>query len=553
MDKTIQNPTDVDTGFQPECEEIWQDSVMHVKKNYSYRFQPEEDGTYQITSMGSTQQMNLQGYLFNEQQELITWNDDAEEGSYDFSLLCSLKKGETYYLVMSVNHKNGAEREDPNSSFQVKISKTMQEAAVIGERETPGEAETEPARATETGKTAETELAGITETGKTAETELARATETDGIVGGEPVEGTEGAVQGMTERITELYTEESMTETEAIETEVQKILNRTTEPESEQGQTEEQKPAGKPLGSEIGLAAGGLAAALAVGYLLGRRRKNKKEAAHQNPSEKVVITVDKKTADVQKLQEESSGIGKVHGIGKRKDQQDSFFVSDLSDVSGSEVGDMLAIVADGIGGLRNGALISNRVVETCAETFYREIETTEPQEVLLKMARCVREQVDQIQQNPGESGSTMVIGLIWRGRLYFLTVGDSRIWLWRKGGLLLLNREHVYREELALKIVNGQDGVASIRTDPQRKLLTSFMGQGMVREIDRNAQGIHLLEGDKILLASDGIFGTIGEQDVEQMLSQTAESAASSVQEAVEQKEKAGQDNYTAVILEYKR
>ncbi|MDO5346756.1 MAG: PP2C family protein-serine/threonine phosphatase, partial [Lachnospiraceae bacterium] len=332
-------------------------------------------------------------------------------------------------------------------------------------------------------------------------------------------------------------------ETQQTETDIEELLTEAELVQEPQTAVDSMKAL-----PEIGIGfAAGLAVALVFARLTRARRKTTKtERVSEESGKQVALPENKPT-----VSEAVSSIGKAHGIGMRRDQQDSFYASELTDVGNGASGDMLAIVADGIGGLKNGAIVSTNVVRLCTEIFYQNIETMEPEDVLLKMTRSVKEEVSRLQQSPGESGSTMVIGVIWKGVLYFLTVGDSRIWLWRNGGLIQLNREHIYQEELALKVINHQDGIQSVKLDHQRKLVTSFIGQSTIKYIDRNPGGIVLQKGDKVLLASDGVFGTIDERSLERMLYQTAENAAKSIQEAVEQKNRAGQDNYTAVILEY--
>ena len=604
--KTLITPEMLDSSFKEECEELQIDTPMTVIRNFSYRFIPEEKGTYQISSGGSTGEWDLHGYLFNSKKELVGENDNFGEDDFNFSILCELEEGETYYLVISVNGKAGSAVENKIGGYQVTVTLPPQDEIVIGEttaglqRETAEgvTAETDRSKATEAAEetdggaateiSAETEESAATET--TAETDGSKTTETaakmtegaaeetmteknEGASSEKAVE-TAGGAAAETEEIEGSETTEEITESEtgtqsgkaggAGQTETEEkapaidiVLNPETEDAIEPATeriTEHPGITGG-MGNVLEIGAGfaaGLAAALVIGCLtgIGRKRKieNRRiEDRRQEENGKPVVPVSPVSPEPPKV----SRIGKAHGIGKRKDQQDSFFVSDLRDLKTAAAGDMMAVVADGIGGLKNGAVISTNVVRSCTETFYQNIGIMEPGDVILKMARCVKEEVGRLQNSPGESGSTMVIAIIWKGVLYFLTIGDSRIWLWRNGGLIRLNREHIYQEELALKVINCQDGLQSTKADPQRKLVTSFVGQGVIKYMDRNSEGIVLQKGDKILLASDGVFGTIDERSMERMLHQTAENAARSMQEAVENKNRAGQDNYTAVVLEY--
>lgn len=568
-------------------EELGLESPMQVKRNYYYCFVPEEDGTYTLFSSGSTEELDLSGALYNGDGKLVQENDNRqdkrnEEEDLNFSLMCDLEEGEPYYLVIGVSGVQSENQQaKENAGFEVTVTRNLQDQISITETETQPASETE--RETEIklaiagGDGAETETAA--EPGEKAETEPTEETAT---------ESTEETATEPTEETATEFTEETETEpTEKTATESteetatgfaeEAVTERTEEPGMEtemdtktgtipgeeaetQGETEiilvDPQPSGPR--SELPMLGGafvlGIVAALIITRLTGGKKRRE---AKENPQSDLKKQTD--TPAIKKIEEEpvvpapGGQIGKTHGIGKRRDQQDSFFVEALKQVKGAQPGDMLAVVADGMGGLENGALVSGTVVKVCADVFYQNIETMAPADVLLLMARSVNEEVNRILIGKERSGSTMVIGAVWQGKLYFLTVGDSRIWLWRSGGLIQLNREHIYQEEIALKAVNHQDGLQSVNLDHQKKALTSYVGQGVIKHMDRNVEGIVLRDGDKILLTSDGVFGTIDNAGLEQILYQSAESAGEAIRNAIETKNKAHQDNYTAVIWEYRR
>lgn len=241
----------------------------------------------------------------------------------------------------------------------------------------------------------------------------------------------------------------------------------------------------------------------------------------------------------------------VHNIGARRDQQDSWWISDLGVNTQKERG-ILAVVADGMGGLANGKLVSQLAIETCRELFAQPAGECRPDIRLLELTRNINDRVNRrLASEKERSGSTLVEALIADGRLYFLTLGDSRIYLFRAGKLICLNRPHVYSEELALKAVNNRIPPTAIYSDRQSNALTSFLGLGNLPYLDRNAEGLSLAGGDKILLSSDGVFGTLPESTLEQLLALPPKQAADEIDHRIQSIGKATQDNYTAVILEY--
>lgn len=285
-------------------------------------------------------------------------------------------------------------------------------------------------------------------------------------------------------------------------------------------------------------------------YLAKKKKSDKitEKSAEETVAEKRERTALEKEKGWKDSESRAFRIGKVHEIGARSDQQDSFFVSDDT---GDGKKSVLAVVADGMGGLSNGGAVSSMVVRTCMEVFYQQPEVSSAQDTLLRMAMAANRQINLMLQGQIRSGSTLVSAIIKDGYLYFLTIGDSRIYLYRNGALLVLNREHVYQEEIALRVVNQADALERVKTDPQINSLTSYIGSGNLSHLDRNREGIKLKEGDKIILSTDGVFGTLSQDQMEDALRSEATEAAEQMRRMVMEADKPRQDNYTAVILEY--
>ena len=236
-------------------------------------------------------------------------------------------------------------------------------------------------------------------------------------------------------------------------------------------------------------------------------------------------------------------------IGARKDQQDSYGVSDLNAYGTNGV---LAVVADGMGGLANGAAVSSTLVHSLLTYFRQTTGKENTADMMLDMVTQANDQINRMLQGADRSGSTLVSAIIREGRLHFLTVGDSRIYLYRKGVLLQLNREHIYQEELALKAVNHIVPLQQVTGDRQAHALTSYLGIGRLTHIDRNYDSIKLEPGDRLLLASDGVFGTLSEVDMENALRGTISQAAESMGQMILKANMPYQDNNTALVVEYR-
>ena len=286
---------------------------------------------------------------------------------------------------------------------------------------------------------------------------------------------------------------------------------------------------------------------LLISTLKSKKKSKSGEKSGEVMPEEKVSTITQPQPEGEAAKEVLVKTASVHEQGAREDQQDSFGISDYMEQGKG----MLAVVADGMGGLSNGKAVSSLAVNTCFDVFYSLPNYISHADMLLQMAVQSNNAVNQMLRASGRSGSTLVAATIGSGQLHYLTIGDSHIYLYRGGVLLQLNKEHIYREELSLEAVNGRMSIHQVNNDPQAKSLTSYLGIGRVPYLDRNYEGIKLVSGDKIILASDGVFGTLSQEQMEMALQLPATEAAESLRELVSAANRPYQDNYTAVVLEY--
>lgn len=242
-------------------------------------------------------------------------------------------------------------------------------------------------------------------------------------------------------------------------------------------------------------------------------------------------------------------IGRVHAQGARQYQQDCLAVSD-PDKAGSR--GLLAVVADGMGGLSDGDKLSAAAVEAALSAFTGSAGTEPPEQLLLTLAqRAVRAVNELLGPNDlRKGGTTLLLGLVRNGRFYYFSVGDSHIYLLRQGGLVLLNREHVFTGELALRCVNGETSAPEVYNNSQGGGLVSYLGMGALKYADFPAEPVQIVPGDKFILMSDGVYNALEPGELRDLLDGAPEKAASRLGQAIAAKGYANQDNYTAVILE---
>ncbi len=242
-------------------------------------------------------------------------------------------------------------------------------------------------------------------------------------------------------------------------------------------------------------------------------------------------------------------VGCAQWIGKREDQEDALMVSEWRNANAVASRGILAAVADGIGGLDDGQIASQTLMRSFEDGFEQLESELSPQGKLLELTAQGQRKVLDINRRGRRCGTTLVAVLIQDGYLSTISVGDSRIVLYRSGILLQLNREHVNArvrdEETAF-------GGATPVEGRRRAALTSYIGKEDLRELDRTLNPTRLISGDRVLLMSDGVFGILSDDQLVAVLEQDAQKAADSIISQVQKQKNQYQDNATVVVIEVK-
>lgn len=239
----------------------------------------------------------------------------------------------------------------------------------------------------------------------------------------------------------------------------------------------------------------------------------------------------------------------MQGIGNRSSQEDvCIFVND-NDAHMIRKQGLLAVVADGMGGMQGGDMASRTVVQELAERMPLFDRREDLGEQLENSALAAGEKV--YAALGGSGGSTLIAALIYNEKLYFSCVGDSYFYLLRAGELLRLNRVHNLLTESRLSAIEaGHMPAEEDENISEADALSLFLGMPDVRHTDRLLRPMKLLDGDVLLLCSDGIGGVLDEAAIAGALSGPSASAACRVLESdVVQAGNQYQDNYTALVI----
>lgn len=238
-------------------------------------------------------------------------------------------------------------------------------------------------------------------------------------------------------------------------------------------------------------------------------------------------------------------IGSAQTIGKRQVQEDSFLTSDLSNQEWQRRG-LIAAVADGVGGLGNGQVASTTAMRTLIAHYNAIASSDLPAEKkLLQLMAHAHTEVLKVNNSGTRCASTFICVMVQNMEMSFISLGDSHIYLCRAGGLLQLNRDHV------LGHAEDEREVLSLPLTPnaRSKAITSYLGKPDLRLIDRNVTPIRLQAGDSLLLMSDGVYGTLSDDEIISCIHGTAQDTAIAIIKAVVAADVQGQDNATCVVI----
>lgn len=241
----------------------------------------------------------------------------------------------------------------------------------------------------------------------------------------------------------------------------------------------------------------------------------------------------------------SVDIGNAQTIGTREKQDDSFAAS-VKDYG------VMAIVADGIGGYINGKLASQITVETFLDEFEKRDVTDNLTYYFQKSAMLSNERIrDEFGDTKG--GTTVVSVVMKDDKMFWTSVGDSNIAVFRSGRLIMVNRKENVKNWLEDQYYAGAVRKEEVLSNSSDTRLVNYLGYDGFKKADESDRPIYLKKKDKVLIYSDGVE-LLGQIELERMLSRRVhpQKIADAIIDAVDAHKKKKKDNATIVILSVK-
>ncbi|MDQ3680245.1 MAG: Stp1/IreP family PP2C-type Ser/Thr phosphatase [Actinomycetota bacterium] len=208
----------------------------------------------------------------------------------------------------------------------------------------------------------------------------------------------------------------------------------------------------------------------------------------------------------------------------------------------------LYAVADGMGGHAAGEVASATAMEALSAAFDGNRSGAGLVDAVRDANRAVWEQSRQSSELRGMGTTMTAVALVEEDgdeTLTIANVGDSRAYLLRDGELDQLTDDHSVVEELRRA---GRLSPEEAASDPRRHVLTRVLGVDAEVEVD--SFEVIPYRGDRLLLASDGLFGDVSDEDIAAVLRRRSDPERVAQQLVAMAKDAGGADNITVVVID---
>jgi len=194
--------------------------------------------------------------------------------------------------------------------------------------------------------------------------------------------------------------------------------------------------------------------------------------------------------------------------GKREVQEDA-----LDSKFDAETGVGYVVLADGMGGHQAGDVASKIVVTEVFNELKRQSKDFGKPEfdfrrVLTKAAShansCLRSHGAANPETTG-MGATLIAAILLQNRLFWISVGDSPLYIFRGSKLRQINEDHSLAPQIDFMAQSGVISKEAAQDHPDRNCLTSALIGEDIPQIDCPSEPFILQPDDVVIAASDGL------------------------------------------------
>ena len=234
-------------------------------------------------------------------------------------------------------------------------------------------------------------------------------------------------------------------------------------------------------------------------------------------------------------------------IGDRKEQQDRVVIMQKPSIPGL----LLAVLADGMGGLSGGAVAAEAVIRSARQTLDVFTPATEqPEQFLENVVRAAHAGIRQTRSNEHGPHATIVVFLLFRGKAYWAHCGDSRLYHFHGGVLASRTQDHSLVGELQRR---GRLTEEEALVHPQKNVLIACLGSDLPPRVDQGQYAEVGLD-DQFLLCSDGLWRYFNAQELATAVSEkSANDGAQFLLDGARERANGTGDNLSLAIVKLGR
>jgi serine/threonine protein phosphatase PrpC len=204
-------------------------------------------------------------------------------------------------------------------------------------------------------------------------------------------------------------------------------------------------------------------------------------------------------------------IATVTDTGTHRSHNEDFCASFSESGSSAVVG-----VADGVSSCEGGEVASQLAIEAMLKAYREEPRTMSSGQRLYRAVQSANIEVyDRSSIVPELRGmtTTLTAAAVERAELTVIHIGDSRLYLVRRGTITQLTKDHTVTAERARMGLISEERA---RNHPDRSVLTRSLGRELIVSRDRISR--QLVQGDALILCSDGLYNVLGDAEMERIL-----------------------------------
>lgn len=249
------------------------------------------------------------------------------------------------------------------------------------------------------------------------------------------------------------------------------------------------------------------------------------------------------------------GCGQSAGIQRDHNEDTLFYLSSILADGINDIPFGLCVIADGMGGHKNGEIASGVAARVSARTLiskvFAHLLEINPDPMEESLQETIEKTVNDVQKTviryaPG-GGTTLTLALLMGEQVTIAHVGDSRAYfIYPDGRIQRLTKDH----SLVQRMIDLEEITeAEAQDHPQRNVLLKAIGQTDLVRPDLTTHQIPRI--GHLMLCSDGLWGVVSETEIYRIVSSEQDPAIACKNMIEIANKYGGPDNISIILVKF--